>query len=54
VRNSRIWARILGVENTVVEAVEFDEDQGCVVVSVRAEVGGPVTVRDVSAPVPRL
>ena len=34
-RNNRIWARILGVEKTVVEAVEFDEDQGCVVVSVR-------------------
>lgn len=34
-RNNRIWARILGVEKTVVEAVETDEDQGCVVVSVR-------------------
>ena len=34
-RNNRIWARILGVENTVVEAVEFDDDEGCVVVSVR-------------------
>jgi len=35
VRNNRIWARILGVEKTVVEGVEFDDDTGCVVVSVR-------------------
>lgn len=34
-RNNRIWARILGVEKTVVEAVEFDDVEGCVVVSVR-------------------
>lgn len=35
VRNNRIWARILGVEKTVVEGVEFDDGAGCVVVSVR-------------------
>ncbi|MDM7490886.1 ISL3 family transposase [Rhodococcus sp. CSLK01-03] len=34
-RNNRIWARILGVEKTVVEGVEFDDDTGGVVVSVR-------------------
>ncbi|MFD9668686.1 transposase family protein, partial [Rhodococcus sp. NPDC059968] len=34
-RNNRIWAGILGVENTVVEAVEFDDELACVVVSVR-------------------
>ncbi|MEE2031325.1 ISL3 family transposase [Rhodococcus chondri] len=34
-RNNRIWARILGVEKTIVEGVEYDDDAGCVVVSVR-------------------
>lgn len=34
-RNNRIWAEILGVENTVVEGIEIDDDLGCVVVSVR-------------------
>ncbi|WP_326562955.1 ISL3 family transposase [Micromonospora sp. NBC_01796] len=34
-RNARLWARLLGVEKTVVEGVEFDEDAGVVVASVR-------------------
>lgn len=34
-RNARLWAGLLGVEKTVVERVEFDEDEGVVVVSVR-------------------
>ena len=34
-RNNRIWFRILGVEKTVVDGVEFDDATGCVVVSVR-------------------
>jgi transposase len=35
VRNARLWAGLLGVEKTVVERVEFDEDEGVVVASVR-------------------
>jgi transposase len=35
VRNARLWARLLGVEKTVVERVEFDEHEGVVVVSAR-------------------
>jgi transposase len=35
VRNARLWAGLLGVEKTVVERVEFDEEQGVVVASVR-------------------
>jgi len=34
-RGSRVWARLLGVEKTVVEDVEFDEVEGAIVVSVR-------------------
>ncbi|ANS31319.1 hypothetical protein R1CP_33500 [Rhodococcus opacus] len=34
-RNNWVWVRILGVEKTVVEGVEFDDATGCVVVSVR-------------------
>jgi transposase len=35
VRNARLWAGLLGVENTVVERVVFDEDEGVIVASVR-------------------
>jgi transposase len=35
VRNSRLWERSLGLEQTVVENVDFDEDADAVVVSVR-------------------
>jgi transposase len=35
VRNARLWAALLGVEKTVVERVEFDEDDGVLVASVR-------------------
>lgn len=34
-RRSRVWARLLGVEKTVVEDVQFDEVEGALVVSVR-------------------
>lgn len=34
-RGVRLWARLLGVEKTVVERVEFDDGAGVVVVSVR-------------------
>jgi transposase len=35
VRNGRVWARLLGVENATVERVEFDEDAQLLVVHVR-------------------
>jgi transposase len=35
VRNARLWGRLLGVEKTVVERVEFDEDEAVIVASVR-------------------
>jgi transposase len=35
VRSARVWARLLGVEKTVVERVEFDEDEAVIVASVR-------------------
>jgi len=35
VRNGRLWARLLGVEKTTVERVEFAEDQGLLVAHVR-------------------
>jgi transposase len=35
VRSARLWARLLGVERTVVEGVEFDEEAGALVVAVR-------------------
>ncbi|MGI5241051.1 ISL3 family transposase [Dactylosporangium sp. CA-139066] len=34
-RGARVWARLLGVEDTVVERVEFDEQEGVIVASVR-------------------
>ncbi|HEY6424547.1 MAG TPA: ISL3 family transposase [Pseudonocardiaceae bacterium] len=38
-RFAKVWARLLGVERTVVERVEFDEDVEAVVVSVRHRKG---------------
>jgi len=35
VRNARLWRTLLGVEKTVVEAVEFDEQTGVLVAQVR-------------------
>lgn len=35
VRTGRVWARLLGVERTVVERVDFDEDSGELVAHVR-------------------
>jgi transposase len=35
VRGARLWARLLCVENTVVERVEFDENDGVIVAAVR-------------------
>ncbi len=34
-RSTRLWARLLGLVKAVVEGVEFDEDDECVVVAVR-------------------
>lgn len=34
-QESRVWRALLGLENTVVEAVEFDEDDAVIVVHVR-------------------
>jgi transposase len=36
VSRARLWRPVVGVEQAVVEGVEFDEDQGVLVVSVRA------------------
>ncbi len=38
-RSGRLWQRLLGLERTVVEGVEFDEDADAVVVSVRPRKG---------------
>jgi len=35
VRANSLWRAVLGAEETVIEDVRFDEDQGCVVVHVR-------------------
>jgi transposase len=35
VRGVRLWARLLGVEQTVIERVEFDQDDDAIVVAVR-------------------
>ena len=34
-RSARLWARLLGVERTVVEEVDFDEERGALVIAVR-------------------
>ena len=34
-RNASLWRALLGVEKTVIESIEFDEDMGVVVASVR-------------------
>ncbi len=39
VQNAKLWQRLLGVEHTVVDSVVFDEDQGCIVASVRPRKG---------------
>jgi transposase len=39
VRNARVWAGLLGVEKAVVERVEFDEQQGVLVVHARPALG---------------
>jgi transposase len=39
VRSARLWARLLGVEQAVVERVEFDEDAEAIVVAVRPPKG---------------
>jgi transposase len=39
VRSARLWARLLGVEQAVVERVCFDEDEQALVVSVRPRKG---------------
>jgi transposase len=39
VRNASVWRALLGVEKTVVEGVEFDQDQGLLVARVRPTAG---------------
>jgi len=39
VREVRLWRELLGVERTVIEDVEFDQDGGCVIVRVRPKRG---------------
>ena len=39
-RTARVWRRLLGVEQTVLEKVEFDEDEAAVVAHVRPRKGG--------------
>ena len=39
-RSTTLWARLLGVVKVVVEGVEFDEDEECIVVSVRPRKAG--------------
>ena len=39
-RTARLWRRLLGVEQTVIEDVEFDEDEEVVVAHVRPRKGG--------------
>lgn len=34
-RSARLWARLLGVQGTVVEDVDFDEERGALVIAVR-------------------
>ena len=34
-QNATLWRALLGVEKTVIEAVEYDEDEGVVVACVR-------------------
>ena len=38
-QNARLWRGLLGLENAVVEGVEFDEDEGVLVASVRPSKG---------------
>ena len=39
VREVRLWRELLGVERTVIEDVEFDQDAGCVIARVRPKRG---------------
>ncbi len=39
VREVRLWCELLGVERTVIEDVEFDQDGGCVIARVRPKRG---------------
>lgn len=39
VREVRLWRELLGVERTVIEDVEFDQDGGCVIARVRPKRG---------------
>ena len=38
-RSARLWARLLGVERTVVEDVDFDDERGALVIAVRPGFG---------------
>jgi hypothetical protein len=39
VREVRLWRELLGVERTVIEDVEFDQNAGCVIARVRPKWG---------------
>jgi transposase len=47
VRSARLWARLLGVEQAVVERVGFDEDEQALVVSVQSPQGRQAPLRSV-------
>ena len=49
-RNARVWRALLGVEKTVVERVEFDEDAPVLVARVRPVRGDAWPVRGVPTP----
>ena len=53
-RNASLWRALLGVEKTVVEGVEFDEDEQVLVAQVRPTARRARPVRAVSAAVPGL
>ena len=49
-RNARLWHALFGVEKTVVEAIEFDEDAQVLVGRVRPARGAARPVRGLPAP----
>ena len=46
-RNASLWRALLGVENTVVEDVEFDDEAQVLVVHVRPRRAQPGSMRNV-------
>ncbi len=54
VRDVSLWGALLGVEKTVIERIEFDEDTDLLVARVRLDQPGSEPVRALSAPLPGL